>query len=67
MIIKGQKAMRVLVDTCVWSAVLRRRNPDTELTARLKGLISDGRVFIIGPIRQEILSGNPPTPSNSIS
>ena len=51
--------MRVLVDTCVWSAVLRRRNPDTELTARLKGLINDGRVFIIGPIRQEILSGIP--------
>lgn len=51
--------MKVLVDTCVWSAVLRHRNPDTELTSRLKGFINDGRVFIIGPIRQEILSGIP--------
>ena len=52
--------MRVLLDTCVWSAVPRRRNPDTELTARLKGSTNDFSVFIIiGPIRQEILSGIP--------
>ena len=51
--------MRVLVDTCVWSAVLRYRNPDAELTSRLKELINDGRVCLIGPIRQEILSGVP--------
>ena len=51
--------MRVLVDTCVWSAVLRYRNPDAELTSRLKELINAGRVCLIGPIRQEILSGVP--------
>ncbi len=49
--------MRVLVDTCVWSAVLRRKNPDPELTKKLKDLIAEGRAAIIGPIRQEILSG----------
>lgn len=51
--------MRALVDTCVWSAVLRHRNPDIELTDRLKELISEGLVCLIGPIRQEILSGIP--------
>lgn len=49
--------MKVLVDTCVWSQVLRRRNPDPDLGARLRDLIRDGRVALIGPIRQEILSG----------
>lgn len=51
--------MRVLVDTCVWSQALRRKDPDPELTARLRDLICDGRVAIIGPIRQELLSGIP--------
>jgi predicted nucleic acid-binding protein len=49
--------MRVLVDTCVWSETLRRKCPDTELTRKLEDLIEDGRVAIIGPIRQELLSG----------
>jgi predicted nucleic acid-binding protein len=49
--------MKVLVDTCVWSAVLRRKIPHPELAKRLKDLIADGRVTIIGPIRQELLSG----------
>ncbi|MGB2864876.1 MAG: PIN domain-containing protein [Sedimentisphaerales bacterium] len=49
--------MKVLVDTCIWSSALRRKNPDLELTEKLNDLINDGRVFIIGPIRQEILSG----------
>lgn len=49
--------MRVLVDTCVWSQVLRRKSPDQGLTAILEDLISDARVAIIGPIRQELLSG----------
>lgn len=51
--------MRVLVDTCVWSKVLRRKSPDENLTALLTDLIADGRVAIIGPIRQELLSGVP--------
>ncbi len=53
--------MKVLVDTCVWSQVLRHRSPNTELTKNLKDLIRDGRVSIIGPIRQELLSGVPNT------
>ena len=51
--------MRVLVDTCIWSKVLRRKSPDADLTALLEDLIADGRVAIIGPIRQELLSGVP--------
>ena len=51
--------MRVLVDTCVWSKVLRRKTPDSDLTALLEDLIADGRITIIGPIRQELLSGVP--------
>ncbi len=49
--------MRVLVDTCVWSKVLRRKMPDKNLTGILEDLISDARVVLIGPIRQELLSG----------
>lgn len=51
--------MRVLVDTCVWSKVLRRKSPDRNLAAVLEDLIEDGRIAIIGPIRQELLSGVP--------
>jgi len=49
--------MKILVDTCVWSQVLRHKNPNVELTNKLKDIINDGTVVIIGPIRQEILSG----------
>jgi predicted nucleic acid-binding protein len=49
--------MRVLVDTCVWSSALRHRKPNHALESKLKELINDGRVVIIGPIRQELLSG----------
>ena len=50
--------MRVLVDTCVWSLALRRaesaRCPEVP---ELKRLITSHQVEIIGPIRQEVLSG----------
>lgn len=49
--------MKILVDTCVWSAALRRKNPVLELTIKLRDFIKDGLVIIIGPIRQELLSG----------
>ena len=49
--------MKILVDTCIWSQVLRHKQPDQELEAKLKDLIHDGRVCIIGFIRQELLSG----------
>jgi predicted nucleic acid-binding protein len=50
--------MRVLVDTSVWSLALRRaghgQNSDAE---ELKRLITSHLTEIIGPIRQELLSG----------
>ncbi len=50
--------MRVLIDTSVWSLALRRRkdsqNPEAE---ELRRLIIAHVAEIIGPIRQEILSG----------
>jgi len=49
--------MRVLVDTCVWSKVLRAQDPDLVLSKILKDLIADNRVVLAGPILQEILSG----------
>ena len=49
--------MRVLVDTCIWSEVLRYRHPNETFAATLKDLVQDGNLAIIGPIRQELLSG----------
>jgi predicted nucleic acid-binding protein len=52
----------VLVDTSVWSVALRRA-PDhlNEQQRRIVdhwvGLVSEGRAAMIGPIRQEVLSG----------
>ena len=48
--------MKVLVDTCVWSKTLRHKSPNSEITDKIKELIKDGRIVIIGPIRQELLS-----------
>lgn len=58
--------MSVLVDTTVWSLALRRRRATTSMrdTAReaaivteLTELVRDGRARLIGPVRQELLSG----------
>jgi predicted nucleic acid-binding protein len=49
--------MKVLVDTCIWSYALRHKNPNVEIEIILREIIKDGRLVIIGPIRQEILSG----------
>ena len=50
--------MRVLVDTCVWSEALRRSTrEESDVSRELRGLILEHRVEIIGPIRQELLSG----------
>jgi len=50
--------LKVLVDTPIWSYALRSKNNacQTEIDA-LASLIRDQRALIIGPIRQEILSG----------
>jgi len=49
--------MKVLVDTSVWSLALRRRAPAHPAVDELRRLISDGRAAIVGPVRQELLSG----------
>jgi len=55
--------MKLLADTSVWSLALRRRTAasfnanEKRLVAVFSEAIRDGRVVIIGPIRQEILSG----------
>jgi predicted nucleic acid-binding protein len=50
--------VRVLVDTSVWSAALRRsKGANPAVAAELRNLILEHRVEIIGPIRQELLSG----------
>lgn len=50
--------MNVLVDTSVWSLALRRRRliraPET---SELAELVREGRVSLLGPVRQELLSG----------
>lgn len=49
--------MQVLVDTCVWSQALRRTDNNNHHAHELRDIISDNRACIIGPVRQEILSG----------
>ena len=53
--------MKVLVDTSIWSLALRRSASISEkeqtLINELSELINEVRVALIGPIRQELLSG----------
>ena len=50
--------MQVLVDTSVWSLAFRHSSaPDNPLIKELESLIKDFKVQLIGPIRQELLSG----------
>lgn len=50
--------MKVLVDTSVWSLALRPARPSTNTAVDVfRSLIDEGRVAIIGVIRQELLSG----------
>ncbi|MEH2440904.1 type II toxin-antitoxin system VapC family toxin [Nostoc sp.] len=51
--------MKVIVDTSVWSLALRRnyKVDESPYVAVLQELISDGRVALLGAVRQEILSG----------
>jgi len=48
--------MKVLVDTSVWSLALRRKEPSAE-AEKLAELILSSMVVLIGPVRQELLSG----------
>jgi predicted nucleic acid-binding protein len=50
--------VKIIVDTCIWSAALRSaKQGDSEVVEELRSLITDHRVRMIGPVRQEILSG----------
>lgn len=52
--------MNVIVDTSVWSLALRRRRSPTAAEAsELAELIREGRAEVLGPVRQELLSGVP--------
>lgn len=54
--------MHVIVDTNIWSLALRRTKAqlsvrESALAATLAELVREGRAKLIGPIRQEVLSG----------
>jgi predicted nucleic acid-binding protein len=49
--------MNVVVDTSLWSLYLRHKNRREPEIAMLKRLIAEGRVQMLGVIRQELLSG----------
>lgn len=50
--------MKIIVDTCVWSLALQHnKSTANSIIAELRSLILDFRVQMIGPIRQEIISG----------
>ena len=52
--------MKVLVDTTLWSLALRRQNRkphEKELIDELSELVRELRAVLIGPVRQEVLSG----------
>ncbi|CAN5912389.1 hypothetical protein BH11GEM1_BH11GEM1_01980 [soil metagenome] len=50
--------MKVLVDTSVWSLALRRTLPaPLPVVRELAEVVREGRVSMIGPVRQELLSG----------
>lgn len=54
--------MNVLIDTTVWSLALRRRREklsalEQDLVVEWENLALSGRAVLIGPVRQEVLSG----------
>ena len=50
--------MKVIVDTSVWSLAFRRREVvKTPEVVALVRLVEQGMVVLLGPVRQEVLSG----------
>ena len=54
--------MRVLIDTPVWSLALRRKTRELPTSERrvvqvLQQIVEEGRAQLLGPVRQELLSG----------
>lgn len=54
---KGIAMTKFLVDTCIWSEVLRRKAPDPTVREHLARMLRGLQAVLIGPVRQEILSG----------
>lgn len=55
--LKGTAVPEFLVDTCIWSEALRRKNPNPVTCEHLAKMVRELQAVLIGPIRQEILSG----------
>ena len=51
--------MKIIVDTCVWSLAFRRKSGNKQAKENLISLINEYRIILLGPIRQEVLSGIP--------
>ena len=50
--------MKIIIDTCVWSLALRRNEPQSNgYVEELKELVKEVRAQLVGPVRQELLSG----------
>ena len=50
--------MKIIIDTCVWSLALRRNTVQgNPYIKELRNLIEEIRAQLLGPIRQELLSG----------
>lgn len=50
--------MKVIIDSSIWSLSLRRQKHKKEIVSeKLMQIIEDGRIVMLGAIRQEILSG----------
>ena len=52
--------MKVLIDTTVWSLALRKKpknNAEEQIIKELIELIRELRVIMVGPVRQELLTG----------
>lgn len=60
---KGISGARVVVDTSVWSLAIRRRrarqlsNPERRVVFRWGELVRENLAVLIGPVRQELLTG----------
>jgi len=50
--------VKIIIDTCVWSLALKRNeSKENEYVNELKELIKEVRAQLVGPVRQELLSG----------
>lgn len=47
----------VIVDSDVWSEAFRKKGKESASVIALRNLVNEGEIIIIGPIRQETLSG----------